>query len=96
MELELPTPWGYMESVTHNNNIYLVGGTCQNQVGPPTQPRNVWRFSPEEMSLTKLSHMREYRNFVSLVELNDEIYALGGLSGRNTGLLEPGGSLQHQ
>ncbi len=33
------------------------------------------------MSLTKLSHMREYRSFVSLVELNDEIYALGGLGG---------------
>ena len=77
--IELPFPWAYMESVTHNNNIYLAGGSCIND-GVVRLHRNIWRLGPD-MTFTKLSHMRQRRNFVGLAETGGEIFAMGGLGG---------------
>ena len=57
--VDLPFPWVYMSSVTHNNKIYLAGGATHNPDAPVEESteiiRNLWKFDPQDMSLTKLS-----------------------------------------
>ena len=89
LELELPAPWSYMDSVSHDNNVYIIGGQWQqpdnDNPNNVTLPRNLWCFDPNDMFLKKLSHMRQKRKFTCLVELNDDLYVLGGCSAARGG-----------
>ena len=60
-DVDLPAPWSYMGSVVHDNKVFMAGGIWQesedgnNQMDHPVpiEPRNLWKFDPLMICLSK-------------------------------------------
>ena len=76
LQVSLPHGMAYMGSSTVENIIYLLGGRNENEEGLAS--RDVLKFDPDKMEITRLSSMGERRNYVSSAYLQGFIYAIGG------------------
>ncbi len=73
LETTLPMPNGYMGAVSLGKEIFLVGG--YNGVEASNQ---AYLFDPETSTWTEKAPMLEKRGGIGIINLNDEIFAVGG------------------
>ena len=85
LSISLLSGWAYMDTVVVDTEVFLCGGNIEN-VGGHEDSRMFMKFNPNTMEISRLSKMKEYRNFVSLATLNENIYAMGGKNQHNKGL----------
>ena len=72
----LPDNWAYMATVVVGTDMYLCGGHMEGDGKWAT--KILMKFNPNTMKTSKLSMMREKRNYLSLAVHSGSIYAMGG------------------
>ena len=70
--------WSSMGSLVVGTDIYLCGGQMIKEGLSPVKV--LMRFSANTMEVTRLSMMRDCRNYVGLAVHSGSIYAIGGVS----------------
>merc|ERR1719369_2751782 len=81
LSVSLPHNWAYMASVVVGIDVFLCGGHMEED---RVRASNVlMKFNPNTMMMTRLSNMRESRNFLSLAVHKGIIYAMGGKNNQN-------------
>jgi len=69
-----------LETVVVGTDVFLGGGHMEEATGHEDS-RMFMKFNPNTMKISRLSKMKEYRNYVSLASYKENIYAMGGKDG---------------
>jgi len=73
LSTSLPCSWAYLDTVVVDTEVFLCGGHVEHE-----DSRMFMKFNCNTMEITRLSKMKEYRNYVSLATHKGNIYAMGG------------------
>jgi hypothetical protein len=73
----MPYNWAYMASVVVHTVIFLCGGHMDRIEGE-WATRVLMKFFPNTMEVSRLSMMKECRNYISIAVHSGFIYAIGG------------------
>ena len=76
LSISLPYNWAYMATVVVGTDIFLCGGHMDEE--GDWAARILMKFCPDSMEVSRLSMMRERRNYLSLAVHAGNIYAIGG------------------
>ena len=68
LSISLPSGWAYMDTVVVDTDVFLCGGLIEN-----VSSRMFMKFNPNTMEISRLSKMKEHRNFVSLATHKENI-----------------------
>lgn len=77
---ELPEPRHHAMAATHEDHIYLFGGSSSIAFRPTS---TAWVYDPGEDAWSELSPMPESRMSGAAVSLGDYLYVIGGAGGSN-------------
>jgi len=84
LSMSLPSDWAYLDTAVVDTNIFLCGGHFEDiHNNGQVDSRVFMKFDPNTMEISRLSKMKERRNFVSLATTKESIYAIGGKNNQN-------------
>jgi len=70
--VDMPEPLRHHSMLTHGNSLIILGGVSLSE-------KSVWQINPEATDpVWKALNMKERRPLIAAVELENEIYAIGG------------------